>query len=136
MTAPVRDIVPIKIGLDGSAFLTALEELTLLAPALPKDVGEFLVRLFDAPDLSAQLACIEQDGLTTPGAGELRIRLKPSDRFLVFMAAARAGNCELVGVEKIFGHDSGSVGCVNSNNGDPAPGESQGSPGKSQGGAP
>jgi hypothetical protein len=82
-------LAPIAINLDGSAFLAALEKLRLLA--LPKDVGEFLVGVFDTPDLSAHLGSVEQDDLPAFGASELRVHLKPSDRFLMLLSAVRAG---------------------------------------------
>jgi hypothetical protein len=122
-------LAPIAINLDGSAFLAALEELRLLASSLPEGVREFLVGVFDTSDLSSELGTIEPDGLPALGAGELRVCLKPSDRFLVLVAALRAGDCDLSAVEKIFGHGSGSVGCLDNSNEDRAPGESQGSSG-------
>jgi hypothetical protein len=122
-------LAPITINLDGSAFLAALEELGSLASSLPEGVREFLVGLFDTSDLPSQLSNIEQHGLPALGAGELRVCLKPSDRFLVLMAALRAGDCDLAAVEKIFGHGSSSVGCLDNSNEDRAPGESQGSSG-------
>jgi hypothetical protein len=86
---------PIAINLDGSAFLAALEELRLIASSLPEGFREFLVGVFDTSDLSSELGTIEPDELPTLGAGELRVCLKPSDRFLVLMAALRAGDCDL-----------------------------------------
>jgi hypothetical protein len=122
-------LAPVAINLDGSAYLTVLEELGSLAPSLPEGVREFLVGVFDTPDLSTQLGAIEPDGLPALGAGELRVCLKPSDRFLMLMAALRAGDCDLAAVEKIIRHNSGSVGCLDNANEDRAPGEPCDSPG-------
>ena len=97
-------LAPIALDLDGTAYLAALEELRSLARSLPEGIREFVVGIFDTPDPSSQLCTIEQDGLLALGARELRIRLKPSDRFLLLMAAVRAGNCDLAVVEKIFGY--------------------------------
>jgi hypothetical protein len=119
----------ISLDLDGSAYLVALDELESLAPSLPEGVRQFLVSVFDTPDLSSQLGVIEQDEHFALGARELRIRLQPSDRLLMLLAAMRAGDCDLHRVQQIFGHDSVSVvGLDNCNEGD-VPGESQGSPG-------
>jgi hypothetical protein len=109
-------LAPIAINLDGSAFLAALEELRSLAPSLPEGIREFLVGIFDTSDLSSELGTIEPHGLPALGAGELRVCLNPSDRFLMLMAALRVGDCDLGAVEKIFGHGSGSVGCLDNSN--------------------
>ena len=101
-------LAPIAINLDASAYLAALEDLRLLSPSLPKDVGEFLVGVFDTPDLSAHLGSVEQDDLPAFGASELRVHLKPSDRFLMLLSAVRAGDCDLGDIENILGHDPGS----------------------------
>jgi hypothetical protein len=122
-------LAPIAIDLDASAYLASLEELRLLASSLPEGVRKFLVGVFNTSDQSSQLGTIEQHGLPALGAGELRVCLKPSDRFLMLVAALRAGDCDLAAVKKIFGHGSSSVGCLDNSNEDRAPGESQSSSG-------
>jgi hypothetical protein len=130
---PVTTVIGIDGGADPSCTLTlsldaaplyaALREFGSLLSELPKDLVPGLVEVIHRP---LGLCMIERDMGSAAFAGHSRLVMKPSERFLMVMAAARAGKVDRGFVENLLGHDSGSVGLVRTSNEDRAPVGSQG----------
>lgn len=88
----------LTLRLDASALIACLDEATvLLAQAdvleAPEAALEAADRLLGTSDLAQELVALQVDDLTA-GAGELVVRLEPSDRLRGLVAAlgARDGN--------------------------------------------
>ncbi|MGG6461427.1 hypothetical protein [Solilutibacter silvestris] len=75
----------VRIVADASSLESAFEGISN-API------EVLDRFISGIKSLDELIRIDRDDLTTTAANELRIRLKPSDRFIEFLATLRAGN--------------------------------------------
>ena len=69
-------------------------KLSLSATELLESLRELVERGVDFPHPLAEAAAFELDDLTAATTGELVVRLKPSDRLAVLVAASRAGNVE------------------------------------------
>ena len=91
------------IEADADELLTALSTLTELAKHLP----QLFDGLVHVSELGSELACIES-------VGELRVRLKPTDRLLKLVAALQACERELL-IAKELAHAAlavkGAPGC-------------------------
>lgn len=85
---------PTKIACDSGPFLRAMRSLTELAESRRELVEGFLRGL----DATSELVRVDFDERAAPSAGEVRVVLKPSDRFIDFLTAAGAGDVQAVGV--------------------------------------
>ncbi|WP_139384433.1 hypothetical protein [Bosea thiooxidans] len=81
----------VAVSFDASEFERDLALLAEAAERFP-EIGDGLVELFEAGE---QMIVVEMDPLTAPLAGELIVRLNPSDRLRVLLAAVWARNGEL-----------------------------------------
>ncbi len=90
----------IKAELDTAPFLAALEQAKTLSASL-ETFAEVFERTFGAGEPGLELACFKQDFAV---GATIALRLEPSQRFLDFLAAARAGDFER-GVVVENGHD-------------------------------
>lgn len=75
-----------------------IDALTALSAELPHCPLEIIKGAIDLCDLPSQLARIETDASATT-AGEIAVRLEPSDRLRDLMAAIRARNVDRLVVE-------------------------------------
>lgn len=125
----------VRLSCDSAAFEAMTAELL---SALPQPSPELLFEINRLLDVG-ELFSIETDDLSAPGASELVVRIKPSDGFLRFVAAARAGKGDLVTLNECFGHGFSSAGGCGDASEVQAPAESQGlagaCAGKTQGAA-
>lgn len=85
---------PTKIACDSGPFMRAMRSLTELAESRCELVEGFLRGL----DAASELVRVDCDERTAGGAGELRVVLEPSDRFIDFLTAAGAWDVQAVGV--------------------------------------
>ncbi|KKM73026.1 hypothetical protein LCGC14_1414600 [marine sediment metagenome] len=90
----------IKFELDTSPLLAAIKEAKTLSASL-ETFAEAFERTFGEGEIGLELACFKQD--LAMGA-TVALSLEPSQRFLDFLAAARAGDFER-GVVVENGHD-------------------------------
>lgn len=88
-TAEAMRFQTVTLDADASPLLKELERLST-AQRIPEELREALVRLIDGP---SELVSFHVDQRAA-GAGQLRIRLEPSDAFrdLVTACLARDGN--------------------------------------------
>lgn len=93
----------LTLSFDMAAFEAALGELLALADAgkLAPEVCERLVGVVEA---GGKVFVLEVDRGAAAAAGHLVMRAKPSDLFLGFMAACRAGDAQLGLVEDALRH--------------------------------
>lgn len=80
---------------DSSSLSAAMAELSELAQRFPERVQAFL----HAADCPPELAGLDLGFLVTVTTGEQGIALQPSNRFLHFLAAMRAGDVDRFSVE-------------------------------------
>ena len=92
---PARQGQSVRLTLDASEFLAALADLSAEPAQLPAEIVQGAIGLCDFP---AELARIDIDALTAT-AGELTVRLKPSDGLIGLVAALRARNADRLIVE-------------------------------------
>lgn len=99
----MRQELTFKFDGEGSGrLLTALSELAERFP----EFGDSLLGLIDSGD---ELFCLDSDSRSAPRAGEIVVRLNPSDRLAALMSAFRAGDFDLLAFE----HDGSSVATTN-----------------------
>lgn len=135
MSAIPPNPVTVICGLDASAFEAALNDFAALRFSAPKRVSENLVSLRDVPD---QLFRIGSNDGVASAAGEVVVRLEPTDFFLRLLAALRAGDWDRLASKNfldLIRHDCISVGGLEPASEDRAPAESQGSVGACPGNA-
>lgn len=80
---------------DSSSLCAAIAELSQLAQRFPERVQAFL----NAADCPPELAGLDLGFLVTVTADEQGIALQPSNRFLHFLSAMRAGDFDRLAVE-------------------------------------
>src|ERR1700712_4296859 len=85
----------LSLHLDASEFDAAMPDLKLLL----ERVQEIVPGIVDLGQVVAKLFVVEPDGAATSAAGHLGFALKPTYRFGVLVAAARAGNLNFGVVE-------------------------------------
>jgi|SRR5579863_1981202 len=95
------------LRLDGSELVSALNQLSAELAPLPLEIG---IRLINGTDLSADLASINLDA-GTAAAGDLTVRLQPSDRLRGLITAAIAANRDRLVIEDT-GHDVVAPACL------------------------
>lgn len=101
----------ITLKLEATAAIQALRDIDDAAADLPAEAfGEIVERFLDGSDLASELRLVQSDNGTAL-AGELPVRLDPSDRLLCLSAAIRARNFDVMIVEA-EGHGSFSDGGV------------------------
>ncbi|RWY85172.1 hypothetical protein EHI44_16790 [Rhizobium leguminosarum] len=93
MTMPAMTL---KLRCDATALNEILTDLDASLKSLP-EISEFLIRLLDSGE---ELFRIDSDVLPAPLAGELLVRLHPSDALRSLVTASRAGDADL----RIFEH--------------------------------
>lgn len=80
----------LRLRLDGDAFHAAIAELSEFERST-EVLPEVRERFLDALDLLPEWGCVKADEAAT-GAGELVVRLEPSEGLCRLLAAVRAGN--------------------------------------------
>ena len=96
----------LSIKMDGGPMQDALIELSELLVKAPQAIGQRLVELVEN---GAKLSVLENDRGSALGAGEFVMVAKPANGLLHLLAALRAGDCDLLVVERSFGHDAPSL---------------------------
>ncbi len=87
---PARQ-VSLRLVCDDSALTGALAQASEFARA-SEVFAEALERLLGAPDALQQVVCINADSGAASGAGEMVVRLEPSDRLRGLLATGGTGN--------------------------------------------
>ena len=90
--------VTLRITADDSALEPVLGELLALIERLPKPLAEITDGPFDLLECPSELVRVDIDRGSAP-AGEFRVLLQPTDRLLGLVAALRARDRDLRGVE-------------------------------------
>lgn len=93
----------LKLTFDPEPFEVALGELFALAKAgkVPLEILDRFVGVFEA---GGKVFVLETDRAAAAGTDQLAVCAKPSDLFLSFMVACRAGNADLGAVEDALRH--------------------------------
>ncbi|MBB3743748.1 hypothetical protein FHX10_003247 [Rhizobium sp. BK591] len=102
MTMPAMTI---KLRCDATSFSALLSDLDASLKSIP-EIREALIRFLDSGE---ELFRIDRDVLPASIAGELLVRLHPSDALRRFVTASRAGDADLC----IFKHATPPVGDSN-----------------------
>ncbi|MEH2476223.1 hypothetical protein V1281_002608 [Nitrobacteraceae bacterium AZCC 2161] len=97
------------LTLDVSPFRDALRDLTLFLIECPKDILPSLIKILHPP---LGLCVIELDSLAAGLTDHTRLVMKPSERLLMLIAAAGAGNDDRSVVKDFVRHESSSVGSL------------------------
>jgi len=88
----------IRIACDASALAPVLADLKALLEPSPQPGSQLRELVLDLLDDPEQLVRFDIDR-SAASAGELRVALQPSNRLLDLVAALRAGNWDLHGVQ-------------------------------------
>jgi len=90
----MAQICSITLRVDGAALEQVVQDIHFHADsASPETFGQVTDLLFGVGDLGPELACVKVDADTTR-AGEVVIRLEPTDRLCMALAALRAGDVD------------------------------------------
>ena len=97
-------VATVRLQADTLPLIQAIQELEGLCVALPRQIAD---RIFGAIQSGHRLIGLNVDGQAT-GANDITIVAQPSQRLQMLLAALRAGECDIVRIESILGHDEPS----------------------------
>lgn len=85
----------LNICCDGVSAMSAAHAMKAELEAAPDWLRLLATEVLQGLDESVELVAFDGDGPAAPGAGDLRVLAKPTDKFLALLAAVRAGNRQL-----------------------------------------